>query len=246
MENVFAENGVLFSSGNQEENVHRLQLECKSVTIIGTAHVSARSAELVKGIIACEKPDAVCVELCGSRYRSILRHGLSTEINVGSVLGLDRKVLLPALMLWYFQNKLGKQLGTDPGRDMLAAIEAARIVGSRIYPIDRDFRITLARAWQVIRLRGKLAFVAELLSSVWSFNRIKEEDIEALKNEQGIEKLIMEFDKSFPGLRQVFIDERDQHMADEIRAIDGNRMVAVVGAAHVPGILQKLKSIRVS
>ena len=56
---------------DKEQNVERLNIGDKEVIIIGTAHVSRASAEQVSQVIEDEKPDAVCVELCHSRYQKI-------------------------------------------------------------------------------------------------------------------------------------------------------------------------------
>jgi pheromone shutdown protein TraB len=48
----------------EEENVHRVNLDGKSIVLIGTAHISTMSANLVRSKIEEEKPEAVCIELC--------------------------------------------------------------------------------------------------------------------------------------------------------------------------------------
>jgi pheromone shutdown protein TraB len=45
------------------DNIHRLTFEDKEITLIGTAHVSRESADLVVKVIEEEKPDTVCVLL---------------------------------------------------------------------------------------------------------------------------------------------------------------------------------------
>jgi pheromone shutdown protein TraB len=52
--------------------------------------------------------------------------------------------------------------------------------------------------------------------------------------------MLDEFSDSLPTLRQVLIDERDVYMSTKIRQAEGNRVVAIVGAAHVPGIRRLL------
>ena len=37
-------------------------------------------------------------------------------------------------------------------------------------------------------------------------------------------------------LKDILIDERDQYLAEKIRTAPGQKIVAVVGAGHVPGI----------
>jgi pheromone shutdown protein TraB len=51
---------------------HELTYEDKEIILIGTAHVSRESAELVEKVIAEERPDTVCIELCQSRYQAII------------------------------------------------------------------------------------------------------------------------------------------------------------------------------
>jgi len=59
------------NANNNSEMIHRLENNGKEILLIGTAHVSRESTELVRETIEAEKPDTVCVELCESRYQSI-------------------------------------------------------------------------------------------------------------------------------------------------------------------------------
>jgi pheromone shutdown protein TraB len=52
--------------------------------------------------------------------------------------------------------------------------------------------------------------------------------------------MLEEFSESLPTLRQVLIDERDIYMTEKIRQAEGDRVVVVVGAAHVPGMTRLL------
>lgn len=62
-------------SDRQEEgrlqNVDVITLNGKTIFLVGTAHVSKQSVELVDEVISKEVPDAVTVELCESRYKSL-------------------------------------------------------------------------------------------------------------------------------------------------------------------------------
>jgi len=55
------------------DNVTRLEINGKEIILIGTAHVSKKSAEQVKAVIEEEQPDSVCIELDEQRYQSIYR-----------------------------------------------------------------------------------------------------------------------------------------------------------------------------
>ena len=55
-----------------EEPMATLMVGDSRVTLLGTAHVSRTSAEKVKELIETGDYDAVAVELCPSRYNSII------------------------------------------------------------------------------------------------------------------------------------------------------------------------------
>ena len=55
----------------EEEHITRVQYQGKEIILIATAHVSKRSAELVKEVIDREQPDSICVELDQDRYNNI-------------------------------------------------------------------------------------------------------------------------------------------------------------------------------
>ena len=66
--------------------------------------------------------------------------------------------------------------------------------------------------------------------------QVTEDEIERLKNADALEEVMKEFSAALPEVRHALIDERDQFLACKLREATGQRIVAVVGAAHVPGI----------
>jgi len=60
--------------------------------------------------------------------------------------------------------------------------------------------------------------------------------VEKMKQEDMLQSLLAEVEKSLPVLRSILIDERDQYLAQKIKNAPGDKIVAVVGAGHVPGI----------
>jgi len=70
----------------EDQNIHRLRLDEKEIILIGTAHVSQKSAELVKQTIEEEKPDSVCVELDTGRYQSIQDPQSWRRMDIASVI----------------------------------------------------------------------------------------------------------------------------------------------------------------
>jgi len=219
------------------DNTHHLNFEDKKVTLIGTAHVSIESADLVQRVIEDEKPDMVCVELCESRYQSIMQKSKWQNTNLLKVIKEKKTfLLLSNLMLAYFQKKIGQKLGIRPGEEIVRAIQVAESVGAHIHLADRDIRTTLSRTWRLMGLWTKIKFLFQLLASVGEMDDIKEADIEKMKKKDVLDMFLSEIGKSFPEMRRILIDERDQYLAHMIRTAPGKKIVAVVGAGHIPGI----------
>ena len=209
------------------------------IRLLGTAHVSRESVELVSDVITREKPDTVAVELCQSRYDAIRQKQQWQDTNIINVIK-QKKVflLLSNLILASFQRRIAQKLDIKPGEEMLKAIDAAGFVNAAIYLGDRDIRVTLSRTWRIMGFWNKLKILFQLLLSVGDMGEISEEEIEKMKRTDVLESLLSDVGKSLPVLRDVLIDERDQYLTQKIRTAPGRKIVAVVGAGHIPGIKQ--------
>lgn len=220
-----------------DQNRHSLVYEDKSITLVGTAHVSRESADLVADVISEEKPDTVAVELCQSRYQAMTEENRWQNTDLIKVIKEKKAfLLLSNLMLASFQKRIGKKLGIKPGEEMRRAIEAARETEAEIHLADRDVRTTLSRTWRLMGFWTKMKLMVQLITSMGDMDDIEEEDIEKLKEKDVLETLLSELGKTLPSLQKVLIDERDQYLAYKIRTAPGQKIVAVVGAGHVPGI----------
>lgn len=224
-------------------DIHRLEYGEKEIILLGTAHVSQKSVDLVKEVIAEEKPDTVCVELCKSRFQALTKKQQWQDTDLLKVIKEKKSVFLLAnFMLASIQKKIGKKLGIKPGEEMAQAIKSAETSGSEIHLSDRDIRTTLSRAWRTVTLWGKLKLMAQFAFSIAGADEISEEEVEKLKNKDMLETLLSEIGEFQPQLKKILIDERDQYLAEKIRTAPGEKIVAVVGAGHVPGIKALWKS----
>lgn len=218
-------------------NIHLLSFKDKEVILLGTAHVSRESARLVASVIEKEKPDTVCIELCQSRYQSIRQKDRWQNMDIVKVIKEKKAfLLLSNLLLASFQKRIAEKLDVKPGAEMISAIETAEKVGAQIHLADRDIRITLSRTWRVMSLWDKLKILFQLILSAGEIDEISEKDIEKMKQEDMLETLLADVKKSLPVLKDILIDERDRYLAHKIKTAPGKRIVAVVGAGHVPGI----------
>ena len=218
-------------------NLTHLKFNEKEFILVGTAHVSKESARLAKSVIEEEKPDTVCVELCQSRFQAIRQKDRWQDTDIIKVIREKNSfLLLSNLLLASFQKRIAKQFDVKPGEEMITAINTAESTGAQIHLADRDIRTTLSRTWRVMGFWSKIKLVFQLILSLGQLDEIKEEDIEKMKQQDVLETLLAEVGKSLPALKSIVIDERDQYLAEKIRTAPGNKIVAVVGAGHIPGI----------
>ena len=219
------------------EMIHRLTTGGKEITLIGTAHVSKESAELVTSVIEEQRPDTVCVELCESRHQAIRQKERWQNTNIVKVIKEKKAfLLLSNLLLASFQKRIARKLDVVPGQEMIAALDSAEAVGATTHLADRDIRVTLSRTWRKMSFWDKMKLFFQLLTSMGSVDEISEEDVEKMKQEDVLETLLSEVGQQMPTLRDILIDERDKYLTEKIRSAPGERIVAVVGAGHVPGI----------
>ncbi len=225
----------------ENSNIHHIKTADKEIILIGTAHVSRDSAELVEKVIGEELPDTVCVELCQSRYDAITQKTDWEDMDILKIIRDKRTaLLLSQLIMASFQKKLAERFNINPGEEMIRAIKKAEETGARIVLADRDIRTTMKRTWRNMRFFRKLRFIYELISSIFVGEDISEEDIEKLKERDTLELALQTFAKELPEIKATLIDERDRFLAYSIAGAPGNKIVAVVGAGHVPGILENI------
>ncbi len=224
-----------------QDNVSRHRLGEKEIILVGTAHISRESVELVERIIDEEKPDTVCVELCRARYQAMTQQDLWQETDIIKIIRQKQTSLLIAQWLMAsFQNRIAERLRIRPGEDMLAAIRKAEEIGARLVLADREIRVTLTRTWRGLSFWGKIRLIQELLASLLFSPEVGEEEIEALKKQDVLETAIADMKDKFPSIKETIIDERDRWLASCIGEAEGEKIVAVIGAGHRAGIAENL------
>jgi len=223
------------------KNIHILKKDGKEILLVGTAHVSKDSAREVKELIEQEKPDSVCVELCSARYNSINNRNKWKNMDIITIIKQKKALLLLVnLILSSFQKRLAQQLGINPGQEMIQAISSAKETNAHLVLADRDIQVTFTRVWKKLSLWGKIRILFMLIFSMFGKEKISEEEIERLKSEDVLTVALSELARSFPRLKNTLIDERDQYLAEKIKLAPGNKVIAIVGAGHVPGIKKEI------
>jgi len=226
-------------------DVQVIHLGAREIILIGTAHISKDSVDLVHRVIKNETPDCVCVELDAKRYDTLSKKKRWESLDLKEIIRKKQlSTLLFNLMLASYQKKLGNQLGVLPGTELLMAVKTAEEKGISIALCDRDVRVTLRRAWHAISFFKKNYLLATLFAGLFDRAEITEEKLNELKKTDVLSELMLELGQVLPELKRVLIDERDTFLSERIKNAEGERIVAVVGAGHVEGIKKALMEDR--
>lgn len=226
---------------SENTDIRRLNIDGREYVLVGTAHISQESVETVKAVIANENPDTVCVELDEQRHRALRNPGHWQSLNLVQIIRQGQApFLLANLALASFQKRMGLQTGVKPGAELAAAAEAAEEAGKELRLVDREIRTTLLRAWRSASLWKKMNLMASLLAGIFEKQELNEEELAKLRQTDTLSAMLDEMAQVLPTVKTVLVDERDTYMAHYIRQAPGEKIVAIVGAAHMPGILKKL------
>lgn len=214
----------------------------KDIYLVGTAHVSRESVEDVRTTIDEIQPDSVCVELCEARYKAMANQDNWRRMDIFKVIK-EKKTLfvLAQLMLASFYRKIGEKLGVQPGAEMMEGIKQARLIDAHLVCADRNVEITLKRVWGYLGFFSKLKMFFQLFGGIFVSEEIDEKTIEEIKQQDQMEGMMASLASSFPEVKKRLIDERDIYLAQKIRTAPGETVVAVVGAGHVPGIIEHVQ-----
>lgn len=209
------------------------------ITVAGTCHVF-NLREKVKSLIKSYNPHAVCVELDEKRLER-----------------LRGKKPFPTGLLSLIQKLIAMRYGTEPGNDMLGAVEGAEETGTPYFLIDKNIDSIMPK------LQGALIkeFInpLELLRKLFVSMNVSWNQLPDLYNRDIIELFVYDFERNperyrnqfeelFPFLKKILLDEREDHMCREIRKLHERyeNIFVVVGAGHVSGLEKSLCDLEVN
>jgi|TARA_B000000565_G_scaffold106876_1_gene80136 pheromone shutdown-related protein TraB len=207
--------------------------------ILGTAHVSSESVELVRNQIEEWEPDLIAVELCPSRMAALTEpESLDSEDLLKIIKEGRSAMILLQSALAAQQRRMGISSGERPGAELLAAVNAAEESDIPVEMIDRDVVITLRRAWKKMGMIEKWRILNALL---WEEDDEEVSIDEVLGDSDLLSSMMEEARELAPRAGEVLIDERDSFLAGRIQQIRGKgKVLAVIGAGHLSGVVQNL------
>jgi len=230
-------------TSSYSDDVHLIKKDNREFIIVGTAHISRQSADLVREVIEREKPDTVCVELDEKRLKALSEKNRWENLDLRQIIkNKQLSTLMVNLVLSSYQKKLGEKLGVTPGTELLEAVQTANENNIPVELCDREVRITLRRAWHSMNLWQKSKFLSAGLAGLFEKQELTEEKLAELRSKDVLSEMMDEIGKAMPVLKKVIIDERDQYIAQKMKDSKGKKVVSIVGAGHVKGIVKYLEN----
>lgn len=232
-----------------------------SVYLVGTAHVSAQSAQDVADTIELARPNCIMVELCRPRADSLRSGKMSRPLdeiaqdflkhifgrNSGPNFGGEALLKLGLSSLY----SLLRLYGLQPGQEFKVALEEA---DRRKLPLvygDRNVDETVSRLRDALSSVSFSRFTSsvpdlppELQKLFGSANIGNLSDrVEMLKNRRQVALFRDHMGTVAPEIMEVMVLQRDKIMVDKLlHESKPGCTVAVVGMAHMDGIEQEWQS----
>ena len=188
------------------------------------------------------------------KKRSFLGDFLAISKNVSSNrdLGALDRCLAIGLKACYASSKSS---GMEPGEEFRVAIREAERLNARLVLADRDVNKTLKALRESVSVadvyrwfvygekKGGPTLPPEFEKmAAAGFNSTEMQDyMEAMKNRNACAQMMKYMQFQFPNIVSAMVHQRDDEMADAIkREKDAEKIVMVVGLAHVDGIVERL------
>lgn len=227
--------------------IRRVTIGETEITLLGTAHVSHESVADVEHEILEGNHDAIAVELCPSRHRSLTDPASLEQLDLFQAVRSGKAgMVMASLALGAYQQRLADQFDIKPGAELEAAAAGARRSGKPLWLVDRDIGTTLKRVYRSIPWWQRPTIVTGLFLGLISRQDIEDDEIERLKQGDMLEATFRDFAAQSPALHEPLIAERDRYMAarllEELKqaAERPKRVLVVMGAGHLNGVEQAL------
>lgn len=203
------------------------------ITIVGTGHVF-NLAEPVAFIVKNTWPDAVLLELDVGRMNAMTvaqsRDAPAEEPEMSAIYRQTAR----------YQQRMSEEHGAKLGGEFLAAINAGKLAGAAIIPIDTDAMRVMNEMWAEMSTKERIRYRLSGISDSIGGKRKVADVQKSFANDE--EAYIEGMRGRYPTLVRKLIDERNQHMADQINKASEiyRNIVVIVGDAHVEGISKLL------
>lgn len=198
------------------------------VILVGTSHVSPDSIKKIESSINKFKPGGIGIELDPSRYLALKGE---TKLPRGNLPFFIR-------ILRWIQKKIGERTGVLPGEDMLNAVEIGEAKEIPVYLIDQEFSKTVEKLKNLPFTKKLKLFISPL--------KVSGNLLEGELNEKLIQEITTQLKEEFPEIYEILVNSRNLYMARALEELSKkhSKILAVVGAGHLPDLKEKLEERR--
>ncbi|MFP4523728.1 MAG: TraB/GumN family protein [Candidatus Woesearchaeota archaeon] len=215
------------------------------VTFIGTSHIAEDSVNEIKKAFLEQDPDIVAVELDRQRLHALLSDQ-KPSYSPRMIGRIGLKGYLFAIIGSYFQRKLGRMVGVQPGSDMKQAVVLAKNNQKQVLLMDRNLQTTLKRFSKQLTRKEKWRFLGDLLFGKRRAKRMKI-DLKKVPPRKLVTLLLDELKGRYPTMHRILVEERNEFMARRLAAATlqhpDKKMLAVLGAGHLQGVQGRYRQL---
>lgn len=219
----------------------------ENLVLVGTNHVSEESSEEIKEVVKEEDPDLIGIELDSRRFEYIKKNLNNDKEDTEQDQGFIGFIKNPiGYSLSYVQSLVSDIVDTEKGTDMETAVEQGIKESRGIVLLDRDIKITMNRLRENLSFIKKLKLFFLMIFSVvyLKYNKIRSNKSKIKNKMDKIEEDPADLLSSYPDVKEVLVDERDEHIANTLSNIRNNsdlKVVAVIGMGHIEGVKENLE-----
>jgi len=205
------------------------------ITLIGTGHVFDLSSAVTQ-VLDEKNPDVVCVELDKQRYNAL-------QMKVSNPEGYKetgRNLPFVYRLLSRFQDSMASEYGVSAGDEMVTAINYANSRQIPVEFIDMNAQYLFTKMLRSMKWSEKLRLFLSGLGGVFVSKKRVEKELSHF--EKDFDSYIKQIGEKFPTIKKVLIDDRNSYMVQQLAGLneDNERVVAVIGDGHVPGVSELL------
>jgi pheromone shutdown protein TraB len=241
-----------------------------NISILGTNHIAKQSITEIKKAFKKLNPEIVCLELDSQRYAGLMSNK-KQSFNPRIIKQVGVRGFFFSFIGGIVQKSFAKKTGHKPGVDMKTASGLAKKNNAKILLIDQPIKRTLWNISHKISKKDKKHFGSDIFWSMilallgkklffkvfrsdkirkLIYNRIlfigsQSFDINTIPDQDLVLQMMEKVRYVYPSVYKILIHDRNKFMATNLYNITlknpGKKIIAIVGAGHVPGILELLR-----
>ena len=214
------------------------------ITIVGTGHVF-RLQEQILFLVKHIWPDCVLVELDYTRYQMLTapkKEGPEAEKEAEEASKKDPWIYRNTAK---YQKRMAQEHKSDVGSELITAVNAGRLLGAEIGFIDTNAANVVGEMWQEMSFREKFRYTLSTYKDRVVGKKGTDQVIKDFSENE--DKMMADMRRKYPTLVRKLIDERNVHMAEQIRKYNEtyHNIFVVCGDAHVEGISSLLSDLEI-